>query len=97
MAFSIPEDEIVVASSDILDGGQPILYVSHDFDDESATGGLWQFHSGDKDFSMDKMRLVALKTILSIDPSVSETANLPIGFTAVRERIGLAWTFHQQE
>lgn len=50
MTFAISEDEPVITSSYIVDDNQPVLYVSHDYDEESESGGAWQFHNGNGDF-----------------------------------------------
>ena len=82
---------MVVTSLDITNHKLPILQISHEDDEEG--GSLWQFHSGDGDYSMDKMQLVRLDTILALDPSVTEVAALPLGQTATRISISDAWAF----
>jgi hypothetical protein len=94
--FPIDENETVVTSSYVTNDGMPILYVSHDEDDESETGGLWQFHCDNGDYSMEQMQLVSLKTILGLDPSVSSLANLPIGYGARRSAVGGEWTIAEE-
>jgi hypothetical protein len=89
--FPIARTEPVITSSYVTQAGQPILYVSHDPDDESASGGAWQFHCGNGDYAMDRMQLVALDTILAIDPSVAEVADMAVGYGARRTEPGAAW------
>ena len=89
--FPIARTEPVITSSYVTEGGEPILYVSHDPDDESATGGAWQFHCGNGDYAMERMQLVALETILAIDPSVAEVADMSIGYGARRTAPGATW------
>lgn len=79
---------MVVTSIFVTVEGMPILEVSHE-DDEA--GGLWQFHCGNYDYSMDKMQLVRLDTILKIDPTVDQVADLEIGKTAHRKTIESPW------
>jgi Domain of unknown function (DUF4262) len=70
---------------------EPITYVSHDVDD-----GAWQF-LGD---SMDKGGgpvLVCLHHPVDIDPSLSELADLPLGWYAVRSKPGEPWARKRQE
>lgn len=79
--FKDPPDVMVFTTNDILERGMCIEYVTHDEDD-----GAWQFHSmkgpsGDE----AEARLVRLDTILSIDPSVAQIANLPEGWHAWRK------------
>lgn len=54
-------------------------------------GSLWQFHCGNGDYSMDLMQLVRLDTVLKIDPSLREVADLQLGATAKRLKPGAAW------
>ena len=53
----------------VLEEDKPILYVSHDED------GYWQFLCG-KEHHQEEARIVSLVTILSIDESVGNLANL---------------------
>lgn len=88
--FDIKPDTVVVTSAAVTDGGLPILYVAHESDEE--TGNIiWQFHPGNGNFDMEKMRLVGLGTILKIDPSVADIADLPLGCSAIRQFKGAPW------
>lgn len=89
MPFNISGDTMVVTSIDITQGKLPIMEVSHEDDEEG--GSLWQFHSGNGDYSMDRMQLVRLDTILNIDPGLIEIAGLGMGRTARRRAIGEPW------
>lgn len=80
--FNISNDTMVVTSSFVTGDGYPILEVSHEDDEEG--GSLWQFHCGNGDYSMEKMKLVRLDTILTIDPTVREVAGLVMGYCARR-------------
>ena len=65
--------------------GAPILTVIHYTDDHSwafMDGVTWQTEEG---------RLVAMKTILRLDPSVAEVADLPPGWKAQRTSVGSPW------
>jgi hypothetical protein len=90
-AFPIGPDEPVITSSYVTGQGEPILYVSHDPDEESASGGAWQFHCGNGDYAMERMQLVALDTILALDPSVAEVADMAVGHGARRTAPGAPW------
>jgi hypothetical protein len=74
----------VFTSRQVLEGAA-ILRVTHDEDD-----GAWQFHTGTMADDSDG-RLVALKTIVARDASVTELADLPEGWVATREKPGDAW------
>jgi hypothetical protein len=69
----------------IIQGSQPILLVSHDADD-----GTWQFLPGGPVRMADGV-LVRLQTLLRLDPSISELADLPLGWTAERSAVGQPW------
>ena len=75
----------VITLRQILEGSAPILHVSHDEED-----GGWQFLTGDTPAETDA-KVVALSTIVRIDPSVVELADLPEGWVAVREAPDAPW------
>lgn len=69
----------------VMEGRRPILLVTHDGDD-----GGFQFLCGTTNNS-DDARVVGLSTILNLDPSVAEVADLPPGWRAWREDVGSPW------
>ena len=85
---SFDKNLFVVTSTYVLEKDQPILYVSYDFDEEE--GAYWQFHCDNGDYSMEKMRLVSLETILQVDSSLKDL-NLEIGMEARRKHIKDNW------
>jgi hypothetical protein len=92
--FSMPTETTVVTSKYVTAEGLPILYVSHDFDEEE--GDSWQFHCGNGDFDMEKMQLVRLSTILQLDKTVEQVSDLPVGFAAKRKSIGEPWVYEKE-
>ena len=94
--FPIPLDEAVVTSTYVTHDRMPILYVSHDEDEDAECGGMWQFHCGNGDYDMEKIQLVSLRTILSLDPSVASLATLPINRGARRDHVGDTWRIEQE-
>ena len=84
-AFDEPRNVATLTVRQILHGGRPILLVAHAEDD-----GTWQFLTGG-DFSVEDAMLVGLDEIVAHDPTVSEIADLPLGWVAHRERIGGPW------
>lgn len=86
---------VAVTTKHITDRDLPILYVSHDRDDEGES--TWQFHSLVEPFSMDDAMLVRLDTIVELDPSVLEIADLPVGFAATRTALGGEWRRYREE
>jgi metal-dependent hydrolase (beta-lactamase superfamily II) len=69
----------------------PILLVTHYEDDHS-----WGFQS-DRAVTTEDAQVVAMKTILEIDPSVAEIASLAPGYSAVRESVGSEWKITKDE
>jgi hypothetical protein len=63
----------------------PILLVMHDQDD-----GACQFHTG-KTVPASDAKVVALDEIIFRDPSIVELADLPRGWSAIRDSITSHW------
>ncbi|ANE46541.1 hypothetical protein SY83_09905 [Paenibacillus swuensis] len=74
-----------MTSIKIMDSVSPILYVSHEEDD-----GMWQFLDGGE-VSEEDARILGLKEVIDIDPSLVQLANLPIGWIAWRETEHCQW------
>lgn len=74
----------VVTTAAVL-AGAPILMVSHDEDD-----GGWQFLCGTTNASEDG-RIVHLEEIVATDSTVTEVADLPLGWIAYRTAVGGEW------
>lgn len=75
--FADPKNLAVISTWSILRGGKPILLVSHD-------GDGWQFLDGGVPRMADAV-IVSLQHIAQHDPSVTELADLPVGWTACRD------------
>lgn len=90
-SFGIPENTAVVTSTYVVNEKMPILYVSHEYDDEE--GEIWQFHCGNGDYDMNKMLLVSLGDVLRLDGSLSELADLPLNKVARRKHVGDTWIY----
>jgi hypothetical protein len=84
--FSDPTNVAVFTVADIVGGRAPILLVSHEEED-----GGWQFLTGDDLPPQEHWKLVGLSTIVAIDPSVKELADLPLGYSASRASSTDAW------
>lgn len=83
--FRDPPDLAVVTTTQILDGGQPILLVSHELDD-----GGWQFLDGGIP-EMEDVRVVSLYRILMLDPTIRSVASLSQGEQAWRKSLSEPW------
>lgn len=75
----------VITTAPVL-AGAPILMVSHDADD-----GGWQFLCGTTNDPADG-RIVHLAEMVAMDPTVTEVADLPLGWVAFRAKVGGDWT-----
>lgn len=80
--FDVTPDSVVVTTTYVTRDRNPILYVTHERDDEE--GVIWQFHCGNGDYSPGVVQLVRLDEIIEIDPGMHELATLPLGFCARR-------------
>ena len=83
--FADAPNVAVFTVREIVDGEADILHVSHDADD-----GSWQFLTG-HGVSLADAKLVALRTILRLDESVADLADLPDGWQADRSHRGAEW------
>jgi hypothetical protein len=83
--FEESENVAVITLRQIISDGAPILHVTHDSED-----GGWQF-LGWGDASEEDAKVVALRTIVRLDPSVQELADLPPGWHAWRETVDQPW------
>ena len=83
--FSDPPNVAVFTSKTIIDKSDWIQTVTHDEGD-----GAWQFHPH-KGTDESEAKVVSLKTITQIDPTVLSLANLPLGWTAWRNAKDGQW------
>jgi hypothetical protein len=87
-AFDEDPDVATITTRSIIAGTHAVNYVSHDEDD-----GGWQFlHLSEEPFSMEDAAVVALSSIIALDQTLNEVADLPMGWCATRDDIGLPWT-----
>lgn len=90
---TLDRNVMVVTSTYVVQEKMPVLYISNDDDEEG--GSVWQFHCDNGDFSMEKMLLVRLNTILDIDPGLTKIG-LAVGEEAKRENIHSKWIINKQ-
>jgi hypothetical protein len=83
--FADPRNVGAFTVRQIMDDEAPILLVCHDEDD-----GGWQFLTG-HEVRMEDAMLVALEEIVKVDPSVTDLADLPVGWSASRQHMGGPW------
>jgi hypothetical protein len=87
--FGDPPNTIAVTTRQMLEQGLPILLVTHDADD-----GCWQMLCGTTNDTEDA-RVVGLGTMYKQDPSVSQLADLPLGWRAWRPNTESPWVRKQ--
>lgn len=75
----------VITDKKIISGHDWIAYVSHDEDD-----GGWQFLSRGP-MSEDDAAVVSLRSIVEIDHSIGELADMPLGWSAWRTEKDAPW------
>ena len=83
--FADPPNVVTLTVRQIVEKERPILLVCHDEDD-----GGWQFLTGDA-IDMADAVLVSLRTIVGVDSTVLELADLEVGWRAHRTDAQSAW------
>jgi hypothetical protein len=82
-----PPDDVAITTRQVMQEGWPILLVTHDADD-----GAWQFLNGHGDTDdTESAMLIGAARILSVDPTIAELADLPLGWRAWRETTEAPW------
>lgn len=93
--FDVAPDEVVVTTTYVTKRKMPVLYVSHEIDDEE--GVLWQFHCGNGDFSASVLQLVRLDELIELDAGLLQIAKLPVGHCAKRKSINAMWSIEKDD
>lgn len=88
--FSDTPNTAVITCTHIVDDKEPILFVSHDEDD-----GMWQFLCG-REHSDDDAKIVSLKYVFELDPTIGLLKDLPCGYCAERESLNDKWKIYRQ-
>jgi len=84
--FSSKPNLGVVTLQEIVLRKVPILHVCHDADD-----GAWQFIGLDNP-AVGETTLTSLQKVVALDPSLTELADLPLGWHAWRRAANDPWT-----
>lgn len=93
--FEDAPDTPVVTTAYVTAQGRPILYVSHERDEDGES--TWQFHCPTEPFSMAVAQLVRLDTIVRLDETLVSLADLPIGWAATRRTPDSAWVRFKED
>lgn len=75
----------VFTTKSVALGKDRILFVSHDAED-----GAWQF-LGKDEWTEDSASVVALSSIVRLDPTITKLADLPLGWIAFRNSVDALW------
>ena len=86
--FKMPKNTAVFSYTHIINDGKPILYVTHDDEND------WQFLCGDNHTIKDAM-VIGIKEVFEMDKSIGILAKLPMRMTAERENINVEWKINK--
>jgi hypothetical protein len=85
--FQDPPNVAVIVNRRIVEDGDLVAYVSHDESD-----GGWQFHVSDSPgLNENDAMVVSLRNMVQLDPTLSDLADLPLGWHAWRESKDSRW------
>jgi hypothetical protein len=90
--FNQPKDTAVFADKYFIEKKEPCLYVTHDDDD-----GSWQFLTENTKGDVSRVIVVALSTAISVDESLNELFDLPLGWVASRSTNQSQWQRRPKE
>jgi len=76
--FADPPNLATITTRFVMEGSRPILLVTHEADE-----GSWQLLCGTTS-NPDDARVVALRNVYELDPTIGELADLPFGWCAWR-------------
>ena len=88
--FNDAEDTGVLTTKQVVDGKKPIIYVSHDGED-----GEWEFYGENLDAK--NAVIIPFKTIVDLDKTLNDLADLPCGWVATRSNKNEPWKREQNE
>lgn len=88
--FNDKKNTAVFTTVQVINREMPILYVSHDEDD-----GTWQFHDG-SDASIRNAMVVTLSEIISVDITINQLSELPLGWIATRDSVNDLWKIEKK-
>ncbi len=88
--FDQEENVAAITTKQVLEDGLPILKIIHYSDDHS-----WAFLCGTTDKTEDG-RVISMKEVIKIDPSIEEMHILKPGFSASRESKNQPWIVNEK-
>jgi hypothetical protein len=85
-SFEDQKNVATISLKRIIERRIPILLVTHDAED-----GTWQFLDGSDDLQPEDSCVVSLQSVVTLDPTVRELADLPPGWVAWRGNPNSPW------
>jgi len=79
--FTESKNKAVFTCKHVLDDKEPILYITHDSDDD------WQFLCGRNDHTEEDGKIISLKNAVDIDTTINKLFEMPIGLGAERKKL----------
>lgn len=79
-----------IICSHVLEEHEPILYVSHDEEDD-----MWQFLCGKEGHEESEARIVSLYSVFMLDHTVASLSEMPCGYFAERESNDSKWVIRK--
>lgn len=83
--FQDPENTACFVCDHVLNRLRPILHVTHDED------GSWQFLCGYDGHEMSNAKILTLKEVTQLDPTINDLYEMPLGVGADRNSIHDKW------
>jgi hypothetical protein len=90
--FTDPKNVATITLRDVVERRCPILLVTREEED-----GCWQFLDGRDSPDPADPLVVGLEEVYKLDRSISELADLPLGWQAWREAPGEPWQREEME
>jgi hypothetical protein len=91
-SFTDNPNTAVITTKFVLEQRSPILHVFHYEDD-----GSWQFSEEETNLKDEDFRVISLEEIISIDPTILDISDLPLGEEAYRIDIDSPWKIEKYE
>jgi hypothetical protein len=87
--FDVSPETMVVTTVYVTSERTPVLYVTHERDEEG--GVLWQFHCGNGDYRAFVLQIVRFDEIAALDAAILQLVDLPLGSSARRASVSDEW------
>ena len=89
--FHQPRNTAVIADKFFAEGKETCVYVTHDAYDNG-----WQFLTANTNGDERRAVVLALSTVVELDPTLDELADLPPGWYATRQSEHESWSLYEK-